>query len=147
MKNVSRTAIAALLCASLGGCATPPQQHSFDKSQTYPSNFDATWMHLVQYFTSNNIQVKTIEKASGVLYAEKSFVDYANFADCGKPGIALVLGTVATLNVFVVSQQGTSTSTVTVNTTFVQTRQFDTNIWTVPCVSTGELEQQIMHSL
>jgi hypothetical protein len=134
------------IATAIAGCATPPAQHAFIKSNTYDQNFETTWTHLLQFFTSNNIQIKTIEKASGVVYAERLFVDgYNVYADCGTPGLAAILNTTGSLNVFVVANG--KTTTVTVNTTFNQVRQYEANIWTVACTSTGVLEQQILSAM
>lgn len=129
------------------GCATPPQQRPIQNSETYNTDFDVTWAHLMQFFTMNNIQVKTIEKASGVVYAERVLldVDYKLAADCGSPGLFAIQSTTVGLNVFVVPDA--QRTKVTVNTTFTQVRALGQNVVTVPCVSTGDLEKQILQSL
>ena len=138
----------AVLGPLLSGCVMPPAQHAITNTQTYNEDFDTTWNHLIQYFTTHNIQIKTIEKASGVLYAERAFVvaaDFASFADCGSPGLFTILGTSASLNVFVV-KSGNATM-VTVNTAYKQNLQFDRNLRSVDCTSTGGLEAQILAAL
>jgi hypothetical protein len=88
--------------------------------------------------------VKTIEKASGVVYAERLLldIDYKTAADCGSPGIMAIDTTTVGFNVFVVPD-GQKTK-VTVNTTYTQIRRFADNVTTVRCASTGGLERQIL---
>lgn len=135
-----------LLLGSLlafAGCATPPKQTAFSNTQTYQSSKDQVWSDLLAFFTSNNIQIKTIEKESGVIYAERSRSD-PSMADCGQD-LAVELSRPATLNVFVKPEsKGT---TVTVNATFEVIRSFDNRTWTAPCHSTGALERQILASI
>lgn len=139
--------IALSLLGAVAACATPPQMHDVERSRTYNADFETTWRHAVQYFSSNGIQIKTIEKASGIIYAEQALVgnDLGTYADCGRPGMAIVRGTMATFNVFIAENDGKTT--VTVNTKYVQTRQFDRNIWTVECTSAGGLERQVLSGL
>lgn len=144
-----RGALASLLAiVFLSGCASPPKVHSVEKTRMYNSDFEATWTRLIQYFSTNNIQIKTVEKASGIIYAERMLVDYSGFADCGSAGIAQVQSTSATLNVFVArAPQAPNRTTVTVNTAYSQVRVWDRNIWSVQCNSMGALERQILGSL
>jgi hypothetical protein len=134
-------ALAALV--ALAGCATPPKQTAFSNTQTYQSSKDQVWSDLLAFFTSNNIQIKTIEKDSGVIYAERSRSD-PSMADCGQD-LAVELSRPATLNVFVKPEA--SGTTVTVNATFEVIRSFDNRTWTAPCHSTGVLERQILSSI
>jgi len=130
--------------ALLGGCATPPKATNFEKSKTYSISKDMIWEKLISFFTSNNIQIKTIEKDSGVIYAERANADQS-FADCGQPGLAAEMARPATLNVFV-RTTGDKTE-VTVNTQFTSIRIFDGRTMTAPCHSTGLLERQLLSSL
>ena len=138
--------LAFLSAISLFGCATPPEYHFVAKSKTYEKTKDEVWSNLIAYFTSHSIQIKTIEKVSGVIYAEKLGFAGETYADCGTPGIAKVLNTVGSFNVFV-EEVGSGSVRVTVNANYVQSRQFDVNYWTVDCYSTGQLEREILGRL
>lgn len=127
--------------ALLAACATPPEQHAFDKSRTFALSKDAVWDQLLNHFTSNNIQIKTIEKDSGVIYAETSLSD-KSMSDCGVSALVHEQGRPASLNVFV-RPIGKQTQ-VTVNAKFQVIRQYGSNIWRDECNSTGVLERQIL---
>lgn len=135
---------------SLSGCITPPAPHDFQNSQTYAEPFDLVWRKTVQFFSSNNIEIKTIDKSSGVIYAEFGNVPVDNtFMDCGQHGLEIVVADAGQFNVFIVSNGGNST-TATINDDFQQTRTTISNTnqtFIVKCSSTGVLEQQILSSL
>jgi hypothetical protein len=95
------------------------------------------------FFTSNNIQIKTIEKDSGVIYAERARAD-PSMADCGQD-LAVELSRPANLNVFV--KEASGGTQVTVNANFEVVRTFDNRTWNAPCHSTGLLEKQILSSI
>lgn len=135
---------AVALLSVLSSCATPPKVSQFEKSRTYALSKDVVWERLLGFFTANSIQIKTIEKDSGVIYAERAMAD-GSMVDCGQPGLAIEVGRPGSLNVFVRSV-GSSTE-VTVNTQFTSLRQFDAQTFTTPCHSTGALEKQILDSI
>jgi hypothetical protein len=128
----------------LTACATPPTPTTFINNRTYPIGKDEAWERLLNFFTSNNIQIKTIEKDSGVIYAERSLSD-PTMSNCGGNALALEMGRPATMNVFVRST-GNQTQ-VTVNAEFTAIRTFDGKTWADPCYSTGVIEQQILNSI
>lgn len=139
MKISQLAALAAIV--GLASCATPPTQRAVENARTFPISKDQAWEALLIYFTSNNIQIKTIEKDSGVIYAERSLSD-ASMADCGAVPIAMETGRPASLNVFV-RETGAGTQ-VTVNAQFEVIRNFDGATWRDPCFSTGVLERQLL---
>lgn len=106
--------------------------------------YDQAWENIVSFFASHNIQVKNIAKDSGVIYAETTRFDNS-MADCGTPGIFQVVGRRANFNVFV--KHANSGPTVSVNTDFTETRQFEQNVTTVQCNSTGSLETMILNAV
>lgn len=133
----------------VAACTTPPAEYTFQKSRTYDKSKDAVWEKVVQYFTTQNIPLKTIEKDSGVVYAERIYStgDALNgLVDCGDPGIAIVVRTTVAVNVFVRPLSKNKTE-ATVNTTYSQTRSFDNQLAEFPCNSTGGLEAQILAAL
>jgi hypothetical protein len=132
------------IAAGLAGCATEPQRTQFNNSAVIAKKKDVVWESLLDYFTRNNIQIKTIEKDSGVIYAERASFD-PGMADCGEAPIALEMVRSASFNVFVRPQQGGTQ--VSVNTTFAIVRSFDNQSWKTECFSTGTLERAILSSL
>lgn len=141
-----RHLIAICVIAALCSCATPPETHLFEKTETYTKPKDAVWTNLVDFFSRNNISIKTIEKDSGIIYAETTSFD-PTFADCGSAPLYHPVRNVAEFNVFVrqINQQRTQ---VTVNTTYREMRQFGGYPpVVVDCSSTGVLERMILRSL
>lgn len=123
------------------GCASGPQTHTFEKSAVIDRPYESTWGALMQWFTSGQVQIKTIDKSSGVIYAERGLAG-DDIADCGKRGIATAVARPMSMNLFIQSM-GADKTRVTVNVSVSETRKFDTNTWQAPCNSTGRLEQQI----
>jgi hypothetical protein len=140
-----RIAAAASAMAIVASCATPPKTYTFDKTRTYPISKDEAWERLLGYFTTNNIQIKTIEKDSGVIYAERALVD-ASIADCGDGGLTVDVSRSGGLNVFVRAISPNETQ-VSVNSDYKITRTFDTQVIVTPCNSTGLIEGQILRSI
>lgn len=126
------------------GCATAPATYTFDNSRTYDREFDDVWESIVQYFATNNIEIKNIAKDSGVIYAERARFD-DSVADCGSAGLASVVGRTANFNVFVTDRNGQTN--VSVNTRFNEVRRFDYNNWEQECSSRGVLETTILDAI
>lgn len=143
MKVGVGTATAAMI--ALAGCGTPPKDYTFEKTKTYAITKDQAWEQLLGYFTTNNIQIKTIEKDSGVIYAERALVD-ASIADCGQGGLAVDVARTGGLNVFVRAISATQTQ-VSVNSDYKIMRNFDGQPVVSSCNSTGLLEGQILRSI
>ncbi|MBX3584748.1 MAG: hypothetical protein KF810_22970 [Rhizobiaceae bacterium] len=137
--------VSVALLIALSGCGTPPKQYTFERTKTYSATKDEIWTRLISYFTSNNIQIKTIEKDSGVIYAERSMVD-ASIADCGQGGLAADVVRTGGLNVFVQSLEPNKTQ-VSVNSDYKITRVFDGQPMVTACNSTGLIEGQILKHL
>ncbi|MGH2343511.1 hypothetical protein ACRC7T_18755 [Segnochrobactraceae bacterium EtOH-i3] len=138
-------ALAVASVIALAACASPPKETVFDKSNTFAVSKDVAWERLIMFFTENNIQVRTIEKDSGVIYAEKTGFDNG-YADCGTNMLAPDLSRTATFNVFVRPVGGGKTQ-VTVNSEYKVTRQFDGKFFVNECKSTGLLESRILTTI
>jgi hypothetical protein len=128
-----------------GACATAPQTYSVASTKTINDSYDHVWSGLVSFFTAGSIPLKTIEKDSGVIYAEGlSFTNEE--ADCGKPGILVPVGRRMDLNVFV-NQPHPGWVEVRVTTTFREIRRFDVSLFEVRCNSKGVVESAILDPL
>ncbi len=105
----------------------------------------------MKFFTENSIQIKTIEKDSGVIYAEHIYSNsqgmaFNKWADCGYSYWETPISSNLSLNVFVRNDLQTEKTVVSVNVIFTQKRfnNYWENYKTVPCNSTGILEHTIM---
>jgi hypothetical protein len=142
--HVGKALIWVALALIITGCASAPASYTFSNSQSFSRSYDEVWEDLVRFFASRNIQIKNIAKDSGVIYAESTRYEQ-DFADCGSPGVSRVVSKVVSFNVFV--SRSEATPTVHVNTKFLETRQFDRNVWTVECNSKGVIEKAILNSV
>lgn len=138
---------AALLAVSLSACATAPAFIPIENSRAIPHTKDQVWSNLVEYFASSNISIKTIEKDSGIIYAERMFgggSSVASMADCGSDVMATPISTSADLNVFV--RETPTGVTTTVNARYNQSRQsaWDNSTIRVECASLGTMERTIL---
>ncbi|WP_453978583.1 hypothetical protein [Brevundimonas sp. Marseille-Q4549] len=135
------------LAALLSGCATAPAIIPIENSRAIPLSKDAVWSNLVEYFAGGNIAIKTIEKDSGIIYAERMFArgnELSAYADCGTDAMSAPVGGAADLNVFV-RETGTGV-TATVNARFRQTRAsgWTGTVSSTDCASLGSLERVIL---
>lgn len=81
-----RAALFIALAIFLTGCMTYkyPQQIEFDKKVSVAVPYDEAWAQAVEWFAEKNISIQTMEKASGLIAAERTaFSDGSRFADCG----------------------------------------------------------------
>lgn len=143
LRNI-RLATIIVSAVAMAGCATAPGVHTVQNTRTYQLPYDQSWENVVSFFASRNIQIKNIAKDSGVIYAEAARFD-DSMADCGKPGLFQVVGRRANFNVFV--KRVSNGTQVSVNTDFVETRRFESNVVTVQCNSYGTLENLVLNSV
>ncbi|MDP8051023.1 hypothetical protein QJU23_01125 [Pasteurella atlantica] len=130
-----------LLSLGLVGCIVPPKEYQFDKSRQYTQSFNEVWTKITKFYALNNIDIKSIEKASGIIVADVGTFDHT-IASCKVIPFALDASSVGKLNTFV---EKTQPITVTVNAKFSKTaRMSDGATYPVECNSTGLLETQIL---
>lgn len=138
----------------LVSCATAPKKADFINNQTYNLSYDKVWESVVSFFATNGLDLKTIDKNSGLLVAEKSWQDNS-YSDCGSAGMigVRVPGSLSKFNVLIEKISPKSTK-VTVN----QFAKSLTKVTSVnpyfgssdvvgDCFSTGKLEKMIFESI
>lgn len=145
----------------LSACATAPQTFQFERTREYAAAKPVVWDRLIRYFATTNTQIKTIEAASGVVYAERMITNdvpvvwsdrgkIGDLADCGKDFMAVPAAQTIAFNVYV-RELAAARSAATVTVTFRETYQ-DMGSWggappPRECNSTGSLEQRILAAL
>lgn len=139
--------VSAALAVSLSACVTAPAVIPIENSRAIPLSKDAVWSNLVEHFASGNIAIKTIEKDSGIIYAERMFArgaELSSYADCGAAAMAAPVGGAADLNVFV--RETATGVNATVNARYRQNRasMWDGSISSNDCASLGTLERTIL---
>ena len=141
---------AAALAISLSGCASLPTAGPVERTVQVTKSKDVVWDNLIEFFASKNISIKTIEKDSGIVYAERttsSAGGLSEWTDCGSSGLDTPVRQGLDLNVFV-REIGTASdpkTSVTVNARFTEMRRnfWDDSIGSFDCSSRGVLEQLI----
>ena len=142
----------ALVGLGLASCATAPQVYQVENRVTLNTSKEVAWTRLVEFFASNNLSIKTIEKASGIIAAERMMASpmrggkIGTWADCGSELLMTPVSQTVDLNVFVREVTADQVQ-VTVNTRFQEVRQFDATTQRVDCNSTGALEAAILSAI
>jgi hypothetical protein len=134
--------LALLACAPL----PPTQPPDFQRTRTVALAPDAAWARILEVMADKRIQLKAVERESGVIYAEELIARDPRLADCGRGRSWTALDqTALTLNVFVRENGGGSK--VTINTSFKQMYSSGLDQRFVLCHSTGALEEEIFAAL
>ena len=154
--------VALITSVFLTACETLPIiQHPVETQRDFDASKERVWAGLMVYFTTAGIQIKTIEKASGIIYAEQIAAGRDRSVDtlmhCGFY-LEIPVESVIGFNVFV--RSGPQLTTVSVNTSFFRTwlsypspnighpdRRFGNYQHQTKrsCTSTGALEQGILN--
>lgn len=142
--------LATAAVMALASCATPAAYVPIENTATIALSQDVVWSNLVEYFAENNISIKTIERDSGIIYAERSISgpgELASLASCGSAFGSAPIATTLDMNVFVRPTTDGTASRVTVNTRFhqVQANGFTNGATsTVACNSLGQIERRVL---
>jgi len=63
----------------LGGCIAPPpapqKPLAVEHEHTYSESFDVIWAKLIRVLPANDINIKTVDKTSGLIYAEAETIN------------------------------------------------------------------------
>lgn len=140
----------------LSGCATyaPPVKKEIESTRTYQKSFDDTWASLITFISSNGMNIKTMDKASGLISFEKAndLGATTTFFDCGNVGTGLSMTNIplyspVTSNILVKSEDKKKT-TVTVN--MFQSVKLQTSGYVTAekeCFSNGAFEKKVLDSI
>ena len=136
------------------GCASAPQVEvdSFDTVATVESDFDTTWSKLIRFASTNQIGIKTIEKASGLIVFENTSMSPNLIAEyCTNmtvPFLWTLKSGQASGNVTVNDEGGFST--VAVNMSYQTTSEYcyqGCNYNTTRCDSLGKFETELLDAV
>lgn len=157
MRRIAVCLAIVMLC----GCVTAPQMFQVNNVRQYPVSKDVLWDRVIRYFATSNIQVKTVAKDSGVIYAERLITGsvptewsargrIGDLADCGKDFMAIPAAQAMQFNVYV-RELGAGLSSATVTVTYVESYQGMNTMYgyyepppAVNCNSTGVLEGKVL---
>lgn len=155
MKKVFSTiALAALVTGCAAPSVTPPHPTADSPARDYNAEFSEVWEHSVDWFATNNIPIKNIEKDSGIISSDYSLGSNFTQLDCGTVdpgGMHALIDSDVTANINVLVRDRNNGVTVQPNV-FGQGRFVFRNAWDYSilqtlraerCVSTGELERSL----
>ncbi|MCS2610417.1 hypothetical protein [Halomonas dongshanensis] len=152
-KILLSTSVAALLT----GCAAPSIQAPYDPGrnyiETYNGEFSQVWEATVDWFATNNIPIKNIEKASGIIGSDYALGASHSQIDCGAIDVGSMyvlrdVNATANLNVLVREQAGRVSVQPNIfgNASYTLQSTWDGSLAVVKpdrCISTGELERSL----
>ncbi|MCY3988853.1 MAG: hypothetical protein OXF94_09730 [Gammaproteobacteria bacterium] len=141
------------------GCATQEEfiAPDFDRAKEFSGTKDKVWEAVIDYFAGRNIPIKTLEKDSGLIYAETLIAsvgygetgDFFRYAACPKKWSVVYVGpATVSVNVLVTDiQSGDDSVSVQVNTRHRVLANVYAVLATVPqtveCSSSGYIEGAI----
>ena len=142
-----RSVLPLLITIFLCACVTPPVKHHIEIQREFDASKERVWAGLMDYFTTKNIPIKTLEKESGVVYAEMSTSgrdpEMNRIADCGTYPLETPRTSIVSFNVFVRERDLT---VVTVNTRFNREWVYMAVI-VRPCTSRGVIEKAVLNHI
>jgi hypothetical protein len=137
-----------LLTLAIAACAPipPVETPGIQRTRSFALAPDAAWARILEVMADKRIQLKAVDRESGVIYGEELIPRDPRLADCGRGRSWTALDqTALTLNVFVRENGGGSK--VTVNTSYKQMYSSGLDQRFVLCQSTGALEEEIFAAL
>ncbi len=146
-----RIAILLLLILSsiFTGCTyTYPNYYNILTEKVYHKSFDSIWDRLIDMVDLYNINVKSIDKESGILYGEipLNFNPYI-YMDCGGPGTYEIINSYQSNFNIIIMAKTDQTTKVIIKTHYEAVLNYnyeDTNRSNrIRCNSKGKLEKEI----
>lgn len=149
---------------SVMGCAVDPKTFDVQSTRTIPSSQDKAWSTALRYLAQNQFQVRTVEKASGVILADKLISDtiepgwfskgpIGDFADCGKEFMATPGTHSVQLNILI-EPKGPAATSVVVTAKYTETYKGMNTLYGYyepqqpkACNSTGKLEALVFEAV
>jgi len=155
MKRVVIVLLLVALSYGLSSCATiPPKEYQFNNTKTIDKNFDVVWVQVIKWFATNNIPIRTVEKASGFISTEWELRTASKCMDCGTPGGLIHESSDYRINFNVQVEKTSEMKTkVTISLfpytywTTAGTQYSAPSKWKVECNSTGKYEKELLYYL
>jgi hypothetical protein len=145
---------ALFMVAFLGGCASAPviDIKPFDKSVSFEGDFDESWSKLVAFLSTNDVNIGTIEKDSGLITLSGDNLSVGiitQYCDATATFLWTMTGGTARGSILMVEDSGFVTATVNVKFqgTSSSTLSSPPTYSTSPCNSRGVFEASVLGSL
>ena len=146
-----------VIIAFLTGCVTAPvvEIKPFDKSVSFEGDFDESWGKLVRFLSTNDVNIGTIEKDSGLITLSGDNLSAGliqEYCDAAAPFMWVLSSGLAKGSVLMTNEDGFITATVNVkfNATSSYTDYMGgsgTKYSTTSCNSRGAFETALLGSL
>lgn len=148
-KRVATLVLSCLIPVLSAGCASvPPAQRDVESRIELPgASFEAVWNGVIDLFGERHWPITNMERASGFIATDRLTVDrLERYVDCGRPSAFEGFSNhTVRFNVIVRDLEGGTSLAVNTAWSAVRTSGLDrTHQVAVTCVSTGELEREIL---
>ena len=143
-----RICFLVVVMMSFLGCASPQVVSSQPKSATINSSFDAVWEKAVRFVSTNQINIETIEKDSGLIVIGAQSIDaqtLKGLCDAKAPFLYTLKHGSGKGNITVVEEGGFVTATI--NLSFFANSNYGYQTASNPCASTGKYEESFLNAL
>tara|TARA_B100000780_G_scaffold278495_1_gene252205 strand:- start:1463 stop:1933 length:471 start_codon:yes stop_codon:yes gene_type:complete len=155
MSNIKSYTIIIALMIFLGGCASAPviEVKPFDKSVSFEGDFDESWARLVNFLSTNDVSIGTIEKDSGLVTLSGDNLSGAlvsEYCAATVPFLSTLTGGRANGSVLMTEDSGFITATVNIRfqaTTMFPGYNSPPTYSTTGCASRGAFETAVLGSL
>ena len=154
IRNFCCTSIALLCVAAIASCAAPKEyvfENTLSKPYSSEQDFDIAWQKIIKFFATNQIQIQTLEKASGIISSSMLSISPSQaelWCDCGKMGLARASNHKLSFNVLLEMEPASSVILISVNTTFLTTWNAGLSYANVSeCNSTGVFEKALLKAV
>ena len=146
----------SIMVSLLAGCVTTPvvEIEPFDTSVSFEGDFGKSWSKLVQFMSTNDINIGTIEKDSGLITLSGDNLSVPilqQYCDATAPFLSILQSGTAKGSVLMVEDDGFITTTVNVKLTatsmYTDLYTGRTTYSTKPCNSTGVFETALLSSV
>lgn len=132
----------ALLGAGCVGPSGPVVSYAVERERVAAGSFGDVWDALLDTLSDSPLQIRGIDRQSGVLYAEGLIDPALGWADCGRPGWWHPQDQIAIVNVYV--RDAAPGTRVLVNARFQRLYSSGGDRRLVQCTSTGALERDLL---
>ena len=129
----------------MAGCVTVPAQYDFDNSIHFPYQGDSVWPVIMEVFAENHLNIRTLERASGIVTGEyRGYPTPEGAYDCRSGMLRRPIRDTLTYIVFMREAPNGTTVSVNVLVDRFTNSSWDGTLKILNCVSTGLLETTLL---
>jgi len=150
MKLFKSFAVSILSVYVLVSCATTSVVGNSVTSETIMTSYDEAWSKVIRFFSTNQVGIGTLEKASGIITisGQNLLMDLMSDYCDSKPAVPFLWTPLyGTANGSVTLVDDGDFVTANVNVSFSVVSGYGANRVTNRCTSTGEFENSLLNTL